>query len=120
MRTFGISCTIHSIDIKPLAELEIPRVIFYRGDGRNLSYALPPNLLGALPRPLMVIEDADHHPSTTLAVHRFFDRWLRPGEYIVVEDGIVGDFLDDDRIAEIEGGPCPAIANFRPPDLRRV
>lgn len=112
LRSFGIDYTIHSIDIQPLAKCEIPGVTFYQGDGRNMSDTLSPNLLAALPRPMMVIEDADHRPATTLAVLRFFDRWLCAGEYIVVEDGIVDDLFDDDRMTDLKGGPRPAIADF--------
>ncbi len=61
----------------------------------------------------MVIEDADHRPTTTLSVLRFFDRWLRPGEYILIEDGIVDDLYDKNRIMDQwQGGPRPAIADF--------
>jgi cephalosporin hydroxylase len=61
---------------------------------------------------MMVIEDADHRPATTLAVLSFFDQWLRPGEYIVIEDSIIDDLFDGDRVADLEGGPRPAIADF--------
>ena len=112
LRSYGIDYAIHSIDVKPLATREIPGVTFHRGDGRDLSATLSPDLMASLPRPMMVIEDADHRPATTLAVLRFFDRWLRPGEYIVIEDGIVDDLFDGERLAGLEGGPRPAIADF--------
>jgi cephalosporin hydroxylase len=111
LRAFGVDYTIISIDVAP-PKLEIPGVTFLRGDARNLGETLPPDLLASLPRPAMVIEDADHRPATTLAVLKFFDRWLREGEYIVVEDGIVSEMFDADRLAELEGGPRPAIAAF--------
>jgi cephalosporin hydroxylase len=60
----------------------------------------------------MVGEDADHRPATTLAVLEFFGAWLRPGEYIVVEDGIVDDLFDDNLMVGLEGGPRPRIADF--------
>lgn len=60
----------------------------------------------------MVIEDADHQRATTLEVLRFFDPWLRAGEYIVIEDGIVDDLFGGERLAALEGGPRPAIAEF--------
>ena len=77
-----------------------------------LSDTLSADFLAGLPRPMMIIEDADHNSVTTLAVLHFFDQWLRAGEYIVVEDGIVDELFDQDRIANLGGGPRPAIADF--------
>ena len=94
LRSYGVDCAIHSVDIDPPKNLEFPGVFFHRGDGRRLSDALSPDLLERMHRPLMIIEDADHRPATTSSVLHFFDRWLRPGEYIVVEDGIVDDLFD--------------------------
>lgn len=84
---------IHSIDIKPPECRQISGVVFHRGNGRHLDEVLDVATMERLPRPLIVIEDADHLPATTLAVLRFFDKWLSVGEYIVVEDGIVDDPL---------------------------
>jgi cephalosporin hydroxylase len=112
LNNFGVDYRIHSIDLEPPLGRDIPRVTFHRGDGRDLSAALPKALLAALPRPLMVIEDADHRAATTLAVLRFFDPWLRPGEYIVIEDGIVDDLFDDAGLAGLSGGPRTGIADF--------
>ena len=111
LRNFGCDCTVHSIDLQPPA-IEIPGVVFYRGDGRNLAGTLSPDVLSALPRPLLVIEDADHRPETTLAVLRFFDRWLRAGEYIVVEDGIIDDLFIQEVAAGFAGGPRRGIGDF--------
>ena len=69
-------------------------------------------MLAALPHPLLVVEDADHRPATTLAVLRFFDPWLQPGDYIAIEDGIVDDLFDPSAVASLDGGPRPAIAAF--------
>jgi cephalosporin hydroxylase len=112
LRSYGVDYTIHSIDIHPPENREFPGVFFHRGDGRQLADTLSEDLLTRIHRLLMVIEDADHRPSRTLSVLRFFDRWLRPGEYIVIEDGIVDDLFDKDRIDQLEGGPRPAIADF--------
>jgi cephalosporin hydroxylase len=112
LRSYGIDYTIHSIDVRPPAGHEIPGVTFPQGNGCNLSATLSAGLLSSLPRPMMVIEDADHRRATTLAVLRFFDPWLRPGEYIVIEDGIVDDLFDGAALAALEGGPRPAIADF--------
>jgi cephalosporin hydroxylase len=61
---------------------------------------------------MTVNEDADHRAQTTLAVLRFFDSWLRAGEYIVVEDGIVDDLFDEERILALEGGPRRGIGDL--------
>jgi cephalosporin hydroxylase len=112
LRSYGVDYEIHSVDIQTCDRPDIPGVKFHKGDGRALSNTLPPSLLSALPRPIMIIEDADHRPKTTLAVLEFFDRWLSPGEYVIIEDGIVDDLFDKERMAELEGGPRPAIEEF--------
>jgi cephalosporin hydroxylase len=98
-----------SIDLEPPVGLEHPFVEFRRGDARQLSDVLSAACMESLERPLLVIEDSSHHSATTAAVLDFFDPWLRPGEYIVIEDGIltamgVGDSYD--------GGPLRAIHEF--------
>jgi cephalosporin hydroxylase len=112
LRSFGVDYEIHSIDIQTYDRPEIPGVKFHQGDGRALSDTFPPSLLSAVPRPMMIIEDADHRPKTTLAVLEFFDRWLCPGEYIIIEDGIVDDLFGKERMAELKGGPRRAIVEF--------
>lgn len=95
-----------SIDLAPPADASHPSVTFLKGDARDLGAVLMPD---DLERPLLVVEDSDHHCSTTMAVLDYFDRWLRPGEYIVIEDGILSDM----RVAEqYGGGPLRAIHEF--------
>jgi cephalosporin hydroxylase len=112
LRTYGVDYAIHSVDTSPPQGREFPGVFFHRGDGRRLGETLSTDLLERMHRPLMVIDDADHRPATTLKVLRFFDRWLLPGEYIVIEDSIVDDMYDQEFIDKLEGGPRPAIADF--------
>jgi cephalosporin hydroxylase len=112
MRNFGINYNIISVDIRASVTLEIPGVTFCQGNARNLGATLTPELMSALPRPLMVVEDSDHHPATTLAVLRFFDSWLRAGEHIIIEDGIVNDLFTASELAGLGGGPRPGIADF--------
>ena len=111
LRSFGVDSEIHSVDITP-PSISVPGVTFHRGDGRDLATTLPANLMESLPRPIMVVEDADHHCETVLAVLRFFDHWLATGEYIVVEDGIVDDLYDAQYVAKLMGGPRRAIELF--------
>ena len=77
--------TVYSVDIAPPAD-SLPRIKFLRGDGRKLSQVFSADFLAKLPRPLLVIEDADHSEETTAAVLDFFAPVLVPGEFIVVED----------------------------------
>jgi cephalosporin hydroxylase len=109
MRAFAMRCHVHSIDINPVRDLRAEGVTYYGGDARRLDQTLSRDFLLNLPRPLLVIEDSDHQAVTTLAVLRFFDEWLGPGEYIVVEDGIVTAMGE---AAQYGGGPHAAIAQF--------
>lgn len=105
----GLETGVISIDLEVPTAAADPRVRFLRGDARELGEVLPPSVLSALPRPLMVVEDSSHLAGTTAAVLEFFDPWLRPGEYIVVEDGILSDM----RVADLyDGGPLRAIDEF--------
>jgi cephalosporin hydroxylase len=105
----GIDVKVLSIDIDQRAEVSHPQIEFVQGDGRNLGTVLTPERMASLPRPWFVIEDADHHYVTTLAVLNFFADKLQPGEYLTVEDGIC-DSLGNE--ARYDGGPNRAIAEF--------
>ena len=105
----GFPMHVHSIDLAEVDGVHHPEVTFLRGDARDLRTVLGDDRVAALPRPLLVVEDSDHRFATCLAVLAFFDRWLRPGEYIVVEDGILSDM----QVAELyDGGPLRAIEQF--------
>jgi cephalosporin hydroxylase len=109
LNSFGIDGHVYSIDIVKVEEVSHPRVTFLEGDGRALASTLRETWLATLPRPWLVIEDADHAYETSIATLRFFDPWLRPVEYIVVEDGIITD-LDDAGGAL--SGPHRAVQEF--------
>lgn len=111
LRTFGVDCAIHSIDINP-PTATAPDVTFHKGDGRALGATLSAEAMAGLPRPLLIVEDADHHAKTTLSVLHFFDPWMRPGDYIVIEDGIIDDLFDVEQAAIFEGGPRQAVRDF--------
>jgi cephalosporin hydroxylase len=110
LRNCDIAGTVISIDIEPPAPPE-PRdnVRFLKGDANALGDVLTPALLAGLERPLVVIEDSTHSADTTFAVLTFFAPVLRPGEYIVIEDGVVSDLGVDHHY---QGGPGLAISRF--------
>lgn len=103
---FGLDGGILSLDIVPVTAVAHKRVRFMETDARHLEETLTPELLATLPRPWLVIEDADHAYATSSAVLRFFHPLLEAGEIIVVEDGIISD-LDQDP--QCNSGPHRAI-----------
>lgn len=106
---FGFDAHVYSIDIVKVDSVSHPRVTFMEGNGRALEETLTPDFLNALPRPWLVIEDADHAYETSGAVLRFFHPWLQSGEYIVVEDGIISDLAQD---RGCNSGPHRALKEF--------
>jgi cephalosporin hydroxylase len=105
----GLELKVLSIDLEVPAAAPGPFVQFLRGDARELAEVLPPSVMSTLPRPLMVVEDSSHLSGTTAAVLEFFDPWLRKGEYVVIEDGILSEM----RVADLyDGGPLRAMEEF--------
>lgn len=109
LNNLGIDGHLYSIDIVMATGVAHDRVTFLEGNGRNLGETLSETMLRGLPRPWLVIEDADHEYATSIGVLRFFDPWLQPGEYIVVEDGITSDLVGD---ASCNSGPHRALKEF--------
>ena len=107
--TLGVSIHVYTVDIVKVSGVSHPSVTFLEGNAQDLTPVLTDDFLDAAPRPLLVIEDADHYFRTCLSVLNFFDRWLSAGEYIVVEDGILSDMLVADQY---DGGPARAIDEF--------
>ncbi len=108
-RTAGLDCRIHAVDLQPVVGIAAPGVTFHVGDARALERTFAAQFMRDVRHPLLVIEDADHQAETTLKVLRFFAPWLAPGDYMVIEDGMVGDIGIAHRYG---GGPCVAIERF--------
>jgi cephalosporin hydroxylase len=105
----GLDLEVVSIDLEVPEGVANPAVSFLQGDARELGTVLTAAIMNAVKRPLMVVEDSSHLAGTTAAVLEFFDPWLRSGEYIVIEDGILSDM----RVSELyDGGPLRAIDAF--------
>ncbi len=109
LNNFGIDGQIYSIDIVKVTSVEHSRVTYMEGNGRALHEILSPDFLNSLPRPLLVIEDADHVYETSHHVLEFFHPYIRPGEYIVIEDGIISDLTQD---TGYNSGPHKALKEF--------
>ncbi len=109
LNNFGIDAHIYSIDIVKVTQVSHPRVTFMEGDGQALHETLSADFLNSLPRPLLVIEDADHSFETSKSVLDFFHPYLQEGEYIVTEDGIISDIAQDPSYSS---GPHRALKAF--------
>lgn len=110
LNTFGLPGRVVSIDLIPPTPPYCPaNVTFRKGNANDLGRVLTTDLFATLSRPWLIIEDASHQYTDTLAVLQFFDRFLRRGEYIVVEDASVSEVGDD---ARFNGGPARAIVQF--------
>lgn len=109
LRNYAIDGHIYSVDIIKVNDVHDPLVTFLEGDGRKLELTWTDDFIRSLPRPLFVVEDADHSYETSLAVLKFFDRSLRPNEYIVIEDGIITDLA---AAPGFLSGPHQALKEF--------
>lgn len=107
----GIDARIVSIDLLPVDAIRHDRITFLEGDGRNLGATLTDDFLARLPRPWLVVEDADHLEETSTAVLDFFDPWLRVGDYIVIEDGILSNLFPE-TYPGCSSGPHRALKRF--------
>jgi len=112
MAALGLAPNVIAIDLVPPAALADPRIRCLKGDARDLGSVLDEGSLAALPRPFLVIEDSAHDAETCSAVLDFFDRHLRPGEYVVVEDGLAAAALSSTDAETPPAAAAQAIAAF--------
>lgn len=103
--------SVISIDIKPAVKFSDRRITFLQGDAADLSAVLPVDFLQQLSRPFLVIEDSSHYYQHTIACLNFFHPFLRSGDYIVVEDGVVAQ-MPESQYRQYDDGPSRAIADF--------
>jgi cephalosporin hydroxylase len=100
---------IISVDVNPPTS-QTQGLVFIKGNALDLGELFDSDWLEhEMPRPLLVIEDSAHEPETTLAVLRFFDMCLRPGELIVVEDGNAEELYPG---RHKDAGPLAGVARF--------
>ena len=109
VRCLGLRAHIYSYDVNPISKISDPAITFCKADARRLAESLPTAVISSLPRPLLVIEDADHQRATTLATLRYFAPLMHEGEYVVIEDGIITSL---GLAAAFDGGPAEAIREF--------
>jgi len=109
LSTFSIEGHVFSVDVLKVTSVHHPRITFMQGNGQALQEIFTPDFLQSLPRPLLVIEDADHSYETTKHVLEFFHPYLKEDEYIIIEDGIISDLMQD---SSFNSGPHQALKEF--------
>jgi cephalosporin hydroxylase len=102
LETYGVRTHIHSLDIVKVSTIEHSRITFHEGSGRALGDVFPADMIESCLRPFLIIDDADHAYETSKAVLEHFHPHMRPGEYLIVEDGLSAP------------GPRQALTEFLP------
>lgn len=105
----GLETKLYCIDVEQREEFKDERIEFVHGDGRNLGATLTPEVIARLPRPWMVVEDADHQYVTCLKVLEFFAPLMNEGDYLCMEDGLCDT---TGNAWKMEGGPNRAIFEY--------
>jgi cephalosporin hydroxylase len=108
MKSFDINCRVVSIDLKP-PTAPISGIEFLQGDVRALDDVFARVCLNTSPHPWLAIEDSAHDAQSCAAALRFFANSLLPGEFLVIEDGVLDEL---GMSARYSGGPNTAIAAF--------
>ena len=117
----GADGRVHSVDIAEV-QMQHPHVHFYKGDCSSPDTLFPGDLLQTAPHPWLVVEDAHHNVPGVLDL---LQRFLIPGDYLVVEDSDVkrdairafvdahpGDYLVDTRFTDNFGRNATCAADL--------
>jgi cephalosporin hydroxylase len=111
LTTHGLAGRVVTVDINPRVQFSDDRIVVKRGDARSLDKVFTDSFIDSLARPWLVVEDSAHLFDTTLAVLRYFDQKLVPGDYIVIEDGVLS-YFSGRRYREYKDGPNLAVKEF--------
>ncbi len=109
LNMLDIPSRVYSIDLARAEPKYQPfNVQFYRGDENDLG--LVPMHFPELRHPWLVINDASHQYSAIMNCLSFLNKYMRSGDYAVVEDGYITEIGEDG--GDRKGGPARAIADF--------
>ena len=111
LMTHGLAGRVVTVDINPQINFSDDRIVVKQGDARSLDEVFSGDFIDSLQHPWLVVEDGPHLFETTFAVLEYFDRKLVPGDYIVVEDGVVS-YLSGKRYRQFNDGPSIAVKKF--------
>jgi cephalosporin hydroxylase len=110
LQAYGFEETrLISLDLLYMHEVSDPRIEFIQCDVGDIEASLTTAMVAKFAHPLLVIEDSSHKSSHVRKVMDFFHKHSVPGDYLIVEDGIISLIMDE---AEFDGGPLAAIHAF--------
>lgn len=104
----GLETKVFSFDLEQSNQSARKNLVFGSADIHRLEVSSLPQILRDAKRPLLISEDGPHTLSGSLAALRFFDQYLIPGDYIVIEDGNLANL----GYWGFGGGPTKAIEAF--------
>lgn len=105
----GLDTRLFCIDVEQREQYSDPRITFVEGNGRDLGKTLTDEVIAELPKPWLIVEDADHHYTTCLKVLEFFAPRMQAGDYLCMEDGLADT---SGNAWKGEGGPNRALYDF--------
>ncbi len=106
----GLSRTkLYTIDIEYMHEFKDPRINFIQCDVSDIGAQISEDFMRSLPRPILLIEDSSHQYHHVRNVLEFFHKHSGPGDYVIVEDGIISVMNAEEQYA---GGPLQALHAF--------
>ena len=89
LKLLDVECQIYSMDIDlslldpQVKKLQPPNLHFMHGDSNAIEKTFTPEMMSKMKHPVVVIEDAHVNIQPLLA---YFHRFLKKGDYFVVED----------------------------------
>jgi cephalosporin hydroxylase len=109
LRSWKFKTKIYSFDITPPVIKKKPRKLkFHKADVYKLDESILTKVLENAQHPILIIEDGPHTFEGSLNVLNFANKYLKSGDYVIIEDGIVFDL----KLTAYEDGPNRAIRTF--------
>jgi cephalosporin hydroxylase len=110
LTALGVEARIESYDLlRP--KVEFDGVVFHQADATRLRETTDTHAWSVLSGPRLFVEDSAHTYRATRECLAAFAEAARPGDYIVVEDGVVAD-LPGLQYARYQDGPNRAVKDF--------
>lgn len=109
-RMYEMGTEIVTIDRSPpQVDERFDGIRFVQGNVMDMEGTFAKNGLFDLPRPWILSEDSAHTYDACMGVLRFAAKHLEPGEYLIMEDGVLAEL---DLAERFDGGPSRALEEY--------